>query len=166
MASAKETKEPKGSEKVPPGQTKKKGANPLPYIIIFAILFLVALGVLTWALSVFYKASQCNLDPNIWCSDNWTCQTACPSTDPNDPNTCYTPLAPNGAGPVDPCFCKNISPDGGVTGMAGCINTQINNYCTAESCACPDPIAGANNCLNGCPNTLGKVNPSECTTLA
>lgn len=174
MADAKESKgkEPKKSKgkkeegEVPPGETKKKGANPLPYIIIFALLFLVALGVLSWALSVFYKASQCNLDPTIWCSDNWTCQNACTLSNPDDSNTCQT----SGGQPVDPCFCKNINSSGGITGMASCITTAINSYCAASpdpttgDCACPAPINAASNCLKGCPNQLSQVNPNICTT--
>jgi len=145
-------------EKKAAGETSKKAANPLIYVIIFAILFLVALGVLTWTLSVYYKSSQCALDPNIWCSDSWTCQNVCQLA---DPNTC---LDQNGNS-VNGCFCSNVTPSGGITGIAKCINDNINNYCTPDACDCPSAVQQAGNCVNGCPTQASAINADTCQTF-
>lgn len=126
-------------------ETKKKSADPLPYIIIFAILFLVALGILTWTLDMWYKQHQCALHPNIWCSDNWTCNNAC---------------TPGSA--VSPCFV-NLGP----TGLASCLygpNVAGATACIAPpsetggvACDCPTEMQGAQNCFVGCASKLSDI---------
>ena len=137
--------------------TKKLSADPLPYIIVFAILFLIALGVLTWVLNVFYKSYSCNFYPGIWCSDNWTCQTSCTGA-----------LNPQNL-PVSPCFSSVDS-----TGLASCLygpdapgafvcfstptgGTPIGG--TATSCDCPAnlDISSVHNCFNGCGMNLSQI---------
>lgn len=137
--------------------TKKKSADPLPYIISFAILFLIALGVLTWVLSVFYKSYGCSYYPNIWCSDTWTCQSTCSSG--FIPGTRIVP---------NPCFgSPGSSGSIGPTGLASCLFGPDSNTATVcffaptggppeggtgLSCACPAAMQGPNvlNCFNGC----------------
>jgi len=125
-------------------------ADPLPYIIAFAILFLISLGLLTWVLDVWNKANECAVFPNIWCSDNWTCNNSCPT----------------GLG-FNECF-NNV----GSTGLASCIygpNSAIATTCFtwptggdtgAVACDCTQPMQQqTNNCFSGCPNSLDAVNP-------
>lgn len=129
--------------------TQQQTADPLPYIAIFAVLTLITLGVLTWVLDVWFKEHQCNLNPNIWCSDNWTCNTSCPT----------------GAG-FNSCFTNP-----GSTGLASCLfgpTAAGAMYCSGSSsgtgaviCPCPAGMTGQlNNCFSGCPQNLGDVNPS------
>ena len=63
--------------KAPSDVVVKKTPDPLPYVIIFAILFIIALISVTWLLDVQNKSTQCALYPNYWCADNWTCNNAC-----------------------------------------------------------------------------------------
>lgn len=120
--------------------------NPLPYSITFAILFLILLGILTWVLDVWYKQNQCALEPNIWCSDNWTCN-----------NTCPTGLS------VNECFINS-----GSTGLASCLygpNAPGARICFNTpsgtgglSCNCPTNMTTqTNNCFSGCPQNLRSI---------
>src|SRR5690606_22735809 len=114
--------------------------NPLPYIITFGILVILTLAALTWMLQQWYRETQCVLDPNIWCSDQWTCNNSCPTGSSN--NECFINLGP--------------------TGLASCLygpNSAIATVCftpptggTGTSCNCPPELVGiTNNCLAGCP---------------
>lgn len=124
-------------------------ADPLPYIIVFAILFVGALAALTWMLGVWFKEHQCALNPNIWCSDTWQCNNNCP--------TGFTGSA---------CFLHGT----GTTGLASCLfgpTAAGANICIPagvptggipENCNCPAGITGAtNNCLGSCPQNLSGV---------
>ena len=123
--------------------------NPLPYIIVFAILFLVMLGVLTWALGVWYKESQCVLDPNIWCSDNWTCNTSCGTG--YSGNACFVNVGSTG---LASCI---FGP--GATGATVCLTTPSGTGGVA--CDCPDPMeAQTNNCFSGCGINFSDMNPN------
>ena len=96
---------------------EKRKADPLLYIIIFAILFLITLGLLTWVLDVYNKQLQCAANPNLWCSDKWTCTQTC-QLDPNT-NACVPPQNQFQTGqptPVNPCFCAAL----GTTRLASC----------------------------------------------
>lgn len=140
---------------VTPTTSQRDIADPLPYVIIFAILFLVALGVLTWTLGVWYKANQCAIYPNIWCSDSWTCDKPCPQG-----------FAAN------PCFQST-----GTTGLASCLfgpNAPGATVCFTPpsetggvACACPTGMASQNrNCFAGCAQNLGDVaNNAHCCCL-
>lgn len=129
-------------------QSIPETADPLPYIITFAVLFLISLGVLTWVLDELFKSHECVLHPNIWCSDNWTCSSSCPT-----------------GGGQNECF---VNP--GATGLASCIfgpSSAIANTCITAAtgglaCECPAPVAGTNTCLAGCAQSLGAV-PSSAT---
>lgn len=144
--------------------TKKKSADPLPYIISFAILFLIALGVLTWVLSVFYKSYGCAYYPNIWCSDNWTCQTTCtggyiPGTN-IIANSCFGSSGSTATiGPTGLASCL-FGP--GATGATVCFNAPTGGPPTGGtglSCDCPAGMQGSDvlNCFNGCGLGLEKV---------
>ncbi|CAH6421708.1 Hypothetical protein HVR_LOCUS1348 [uncultured virus] len=147
--------------------TKKKSADPLPYIIIFAILFLIALGLLTWVLGTFYKSHACSLYPNIWCSDNWSCNTVCPGGN--------NPVSPQGQ-PVNPCFgnAAYVGPGGGsASGLSSCIfgptamgatacfatpsGGDTGGGGTGLACDCPTGMSGIQNCFNGCAINLTSI---------
>lgn len=121
--------------------------NPIPYLITFAILFLILLGVFTWALSIWYKEFQCGSNPNIWCNDDWTCARACTIE------------------PVDDCFKNNNKP-----GLASCLygpNSAAATACyipptdgdpNTPACTCPVLMTNTDNCFSGCPSGLSDVN--------
>jgi len=146
----------------------KKSADPLPYIIVFAILFLIALGILTWVLDVLYKSYGCNFYPNIWCSDDWTCQTSC--TGGVNPqglpvNSCFSSIGTTG---LASCLFGPKAPGGSV-----CVNTPTGGPPTggtATSCDCPTGMQGNNvkNCFNGCGiniNGIGKQQVCCCNEI-
>lgn len=131
-------------------KTKRQTADPLPYIIIFAILFLVALGILTWTLDMWYKQHQCALHPNIWCSDNWTCNNPCPTGYTG--NQCFVNLGPTG---LASCIYGPSA-----AGATACLNPPAETGGTA--CSCPTGIQSANNCFIGCAGRLSDVAGSDC----
>ena len=122
---------------------KREIANPLPYLITFTLLFLIALGVLTWVLDVWYKTNQCIQNPNIWCSNDWTCNnigTACPNG-----NACFS------------------NPNFGVTGLANClfgIGSPLLQRCEGNTepggvaCVCPTNMTKTNNCFSSCATSI------------
>lgn len=125
-------------------------ADPLPYIITFAILFVIALGLLTWAIGKGFAANQCVLQPNIWCSDNWTCNNSCPTGDTTH-NSCFQNIGPTGLascifGPNSAIANTCVAPTNGDTGAVACDCNQATSQQT-------------NNCLSNCPQNLQQVNP-------
>ena len=134
---------------------QKKGANPLPYIISFAVLFVVTLVVLTWVLDVFYKAQACGTYPNIWCSDTWTCTNNCPGA-----------VNPSGY-PVSQCF-ENV----GTTGLSSCLfgpNAAGATACYFTpsgdgglSCDCVASMQNTPNCYSGCAQSLDDITGPCC----
>lgn len=137
-------------------------AEPLPYIIAFAILFLILLAVLTWTIDLYNKAHKCELEPNIWCFDTWQCNNNCAGSTNNDGQ------------PVNACFDNATGP----TGLASCLfgpdSTQASlcftppNTGTNElACACTEELTNTrSSCLANCPQSLGDV-PADavcCTT--
>lgn len=130
-------------------QTKKVSADPLPYVIVFAILFLGALATLTWALDVWYKANQCAVYPNFWCSDNWTCNNSCPTG--QNFNSCFNNIQGTGLasclfGPhsaiATTCF---VAPTGTTGG-------------TGLSCECTSGMQNAPNCFRNCATNFQTTN--------
>lgn len=146
-------------------QSNKQSPDLLPYIIVFAILFFIALGVFTWFLDVFYRDHACSLFPNIWCSDNWTCNTNC--TGGRGPMNL----------PVSPCFTSV-----GVTGLASCLygpDAPGATVClkapkigptaggTGLSCDCPTGMSSTggtiiSNCFNQCAINLESIGQPTC----
>jgi hypothetical protein len=124
--------------------------DALPYVIIFAILFLIALGVFTWTLDMWYKQYQCSIYPNIWCSDNWTCNEACPEGFTGE--RCFVTLGSTG---LASCIYGPKAP-----GATVCLNPPSNP--NEASCSCPTGIQVTNNCLVGCASQLGEVSNSDC----
>jgi hypothetical protein len=133
-------------------------ANPLPYIITFAIMFLIMLAVLTWVLVVYNQMYSCGLNPNIWCFDDWQCNKVC------------TPDSPGAIG-ASPCF-SDAAIATGPTGLYGCVlgpDAAAATYCngtgttddTQPLCNCPAPVEGVSNCLTGCATTLGGVGGTD-----
>jgi len=141
--------------------------NTLPYILLFAILFLVALGVLTWVLDVYNKAHQCSQYPNIWCSDNWTCNNSCGGgiTGGYTVNSCFESVQPTGLasclyGPNSPTatICLNVPTTGPTVGGTGL------------ACDCPTGMTDPSvmNCFNGCAfdlNSVGQPQVCCCTDI-
>ena len=128
----------------------RASANILPYIIVFAILFFVMLVALSWTLSIWSKSNQCAGYPNIWCADDWVCNTSCP--------TGYT---------GNSCFVENSA-----TGLASCLMgpdsaqaTLCFNFATgttgALACECTNAMSDTQNCFSGCPQTLSDINNSS-----
>ena len=123
--------------------SKKASANPLPYVIVFAILFLVGLVALTWTLGVYYKANQCAIYPNIWCADNWVCN-----------NTCGGGFTGNA--------CFGLS---GSTGLSSCLfgpNSTTAQVCfqvpeAGLSCTCTTGMQQTNNCFSGCAQDFASI---------
>ena len=151
---------------------KKETAPPdmLPYVIIFAILTLIVLGLLTWVIGEWYAARQCFTDPNIWCFDTWQCNSNCPAgTPPLDQAGCFTEatnqsgLASCIYGPdsflANFCF-GNYTPTGptgdtGSTGSTG--DTGSTGPTGGPACECLLPQGITNNCMAGCPSDLSHV---------
>lgn len=126
--------------------THRDVADPLPYVIIFAILFLVALGVLTWTLGVWYKANQCAIFPNIWCSDNWTCDKPC--SPGFRANPCFQSTGTTG---LASCLFGPNAP-----GATVCLNTPAGTGGVA--CSCPTGMANQSmNCFAGCGQNLSEI---------
>ena len=131
-------------------ETTRQIADPLPYIIIFGILFLVALVAFTWMLDMWYKANQCFLYPNIWCSDNWTCNNSCPTG--LNVSECFINLGPTGLasclyGPDAPGARVCLTPPSETGGVA---------------CPCPAEMQGIANCFSGCAQNLNTTTGSVC----
>lgn len=153
---------PKPTSKESTTQPVKSNKHILVYVIVFAIQFLVILGLLTWVLGVYYQNNACGLYPNIWCSDMWTCNTVCQGGDnPVNPqglpvNRCYgqaeyigsTGLASCVFGPDAPgatvCFTAPTGPPTGGTGLG---------------CDCISEMQGplVTSCFNGCAANLDDV---------
>jgi len=126
-------------------------ADPLPYIIIFAFLFFIVLGMLTWVLDLIFKQHSCSIYPNIWCSDNWTCNDSCPTG--SNFNSCFNNIGPTG---LASCI---FGPDS-IQGTL-CLTVPSVTGGTATSCNCTTGMSQqTNNCLAGCPQTIGGINPN------
>lgn len=150
---------------VPFKKDKMVQSSPVPYLISFLILFIIALGVLTWMLGNFYKAHQCSINPNIWCGDTWTCTNLCPTE--NGETVGPTNL------PVNSCF--GASGPSGPTGLASCLygpqSFQASVCFSAATgsdpdqllCTCPSTLnQEVANCFGGCGINLSSVQSSLC----
>lgn len=140
------------------------GSDPLIYIIIFAILFFVALFILTWVLDQYFKAYNCSLAPNIWCSDTFSCN-----------NTCTGSVSPSGD-PVSPCFAQDFTT--GTTGLASCLfgpeaegatlcfNSPTGSNPSALACECIETMNNIPNCLSNCSQFIDQLPPdSPCCNI-
>lgn len=130
--------------------SKNKSVDPLPYIIIFAVLFFIALGVLTWALGAVYREHECAFYPNIWCSDDWSCNNVCPAGYPG--NECFVTHGPGSTGLASCIFGPNAP------GHDVCYNTPPGTGGVA--CGCPTGMTDqTNNCFSGCAFNFNDMNP-------
>lgn len=123
-------------------------SNPLPYIIVFFALTLVFLGVLTWSISVYYKANRCEFEPSIWCSDAWTCQKACTGSEPELNNACF-----NKTTNILSCLYADVT----ARLVDPCTNPSGLNDLNALSCPCSVPLDSAPSCLASCAVGLSGV---------
>ena len=132
----------------PPGQS-----SPLPYIIIFALLVIILVVAITFAVYYWSQSHLCGTQAHIWCSDTWTCTTACAagstghSTCFNQPNLGATGLASCLYGPT--ASGAHLCYDPPTTGTDG-----VSCECTAEM------AAQTSNCLSGCASKISAVNPN------
>lgn len=124
----------------------------VPYIIVFAILYIVFLVVVTWALRIYSEAYQCSANLNIWCYDDWRCTNQCPDTRLD----------------VNPCFRDPRAT--GPTGLASCIwgpNNPRAQACQPPedappdpnllACDCPADLNAVDSCLRGCPSKIENI---------
>lgn len=125
----------------------KKFKEFFPWLIVFVILFFVTLASLTWTINVINQAISCEIEPNIWCSNNWVCTKACNNS-----------LDPNGD-PVSSCFNTT-------QGVAECLygpNSSTSTLCFNPSsdnqpvCNCPNVLSGTPNCLTNCTDDLNSL---------
>ena len=124
-------------------------ADPLPYIVVFAILFYISLGLLTWVLYEFNKAWQCPLNPNIWCADDFTCTNSCSEGNSNGQpvNSCFISVRDSG---LASCLFGPMT-----SGATACFAYES----TASSCICSNIMTSptTNSCFNSCPLHLADV---------
>lgn len=142
----------------------KEAPDPLPYIITFAILFVITMAVLTWALYEWYQSQQCGLEPNFWCSDDWVCGTGCTAGatgDAPDTSACFYSLQIGSTGYQGIGSCL-YGPESSIA--LSCGNHGQPAGSGVPLCACVIQ-AGANNCLSGCPTSLAGQNASRCNCV-
>ena len=131
-------------------QDNSKQINPLPYTIVFTLLFIVTLGVLTWTLGKFNQRNQCALYPNIWCSDNWNCNTSCTggTSSAGPVNNCFSSVGPTGLGS---CLFGPNAP-----GATVCLNPPTGTS-DQPSCDCPNNMQSTPSCFSGCGQSLDDI---------
>ena len=124
----------------------KQYINPLPYVIAFAVLSIILMVVVSWFITLDYSLKQCILEPNFWCSNQWTCETKCPQG--SGKNACFTD-APSG--------------------LADCLfgpNSKVSNLCewteNTGSLLCDCDVTNANNCFNNCPLAISQTSVCCC----
>lgn len=122
------------------------GVDPLPYIVVFVLLFVGLLIALTWTLDQWYKEHQCVLQPNIWCSDDWTCNSSCPTG--SDFNACFNSVGPTG---LASCLF------GPASAVATLCYPQASTPTGSTVCACTPGMSSTNNCFSGCASTLDNI---------
>lgn len=111
-------------------------------LLVFLGLLLIFFGVLSWLISEINSNNACQLNPSIWCYNDWTCQNTCSGVDGN----------------INPCYNQK-------EGLAECLfglDSDQANFCTADSCPCVPPIESAGNCFKGCPTQKDEI---TCSTL-
>lgn len=138
----------------------KNNYGIIPYIIVFAVLFIISLILLTWMLDVWYKSRTCQYNSEIWCSDNWICNTKATKQEGAAFSTCPSSSGEND-GPINiysECFTEADKP-----GLASCLfglTSHIATICGAtaskddKTCGCPpaDLYTETGNCLLNCAN--------------
>lgn len=119
------------------------------YATSFAILFVLTVVISIMALSKYHTAYYCSINPNIWCWDDWQCENN--STDNNQSN----------------CFSTAADGNPGLLSCLAGANSTTAKLCEDgnENCVCPDPIEGADNCLQGCPGNFSEVTDACKTKL-
>lgn len=111
-------------------------------LLVFLILIFALFISLSWLISEVNAGNACQLDPNIWCYNDWTCQNTCSGQD----------------GTINSCYNQK-------EGLAECLfglDSPQANFCTADNCPCVVPLESADNCFNGCPSQRNQIN---CSTL-
>lgn len=129
-------------------------ASELPYVIVYAVLFFVIIGLGLYIMHLYMTLHYCQTDPNIWCYD-YECAVQCPL------NTATPPQAINPSNQVVN-ICYNST--AGFSGLVDCLygpNSAQANACIADPTtpdtdepACPCAIGGTSNCLAGCAQTI------------
>lgn len=119
------------------------------YTTTFAIFFVLTIVFSILAFSKYHTAYYCSIDPNVWCWNDWQCENN--STD-NSQSSCFATAADGNMGLLS-CLA-------GPTSKAATLCEDGN-----EDCVCPDPIEGADNCLQGCPLNFSLVTDACKTKL-
>jgi hypothetical protein len=135
-------------------ETPATGPNLIPYVAVFAVLLLSALGLLSYVLSTYYHSHACAVNPNIWCFDTWGCTSNCTGgVDPQGRavSTCFE----NATGPTGLASCL-FGPNS--AGATLCFTAPTGNAPgQGVGCDCPTGMAGASNCFAGCAKNLTTV---------
>tara|TARA_Y100001936_G_C15576580_1_gene409877 strand:+ start:113 stop:502 length:390 start_codon:yes stop_codon:yes gene_type:complete len=114
------------------------------YSIIIFILSIILLPIWYYTLYYYYQDYQCASNPNIWCWNDFTCQT------PSQDSSCY-----------------NLQSDSLPQCLYGA-DTPVAQNCLAENnengtCTCPQSLDDTtSNCFASCP--VGRSNVSDNTT--
>lgn len=118
--------------------------------LVFAVLYVVMLLILAWAITQYSQAHDCETDPNISCYDDWYCQRKCTLEEkPADLD-------------ISPCYY-----DTNTESLVSCLYKPFNEACIGQGdtndpnsmCYCD---ANANNCLNGCKVSGRPANENVC----
>lgn len=136
---------------------QRETADPLPYVIVFALLVFIWLAIVTWTLDVWFKANQCASLPGIWCSDTWTCNNSCP-TGPNT-NPCFTAFG-TAANGLASCIWGPNAPGATVCLFAPTGGTAGTTAADEVSCTCTTGMQLAPNCFSACAQNLSSIDTS------
>ena len=120
--------------------------------IVFVILVAVVIGLTTWLIYLINANNSCQLNPNIWCYNDWTCNTKATNQDAN------------------PCFSKTFTNQGD-DNLTECLygpQSSVANACfagdTDDEGPCSCALTTADNCLNNCPGSTNAINQSTCSS--
>jgi len=137
--------------------------DPLIFIIVFAILFVILLILTTYYLDLNNRLLGCQFKPNIWCFNDWTC----PSQSGGAPACEGKPVCPSDAPPTSNCVNVCYTNNGTInslgqsaTGLLDCLvgpNSQAAKVCggvpaNPNEPACGCDIATTNSCFSNCPS--------------
>lgn len=116
--------------------------------IVFVLLVSVITGLTTWLIRLVFENNNCQLDPNIWCYNDWKCNS--PASGPG----------------INPCFGET-DPSPNLTECLYGPTSSVANQCytSAGACGCNSDLQQANNCFNSCPGTTADISTANCSTL-
>lgn len=125
--------------------------NPITYIIPFFILVIVALITITWIAYLGNQVDGCATNPEIWCRDDWKCESNCS----NHNVSCYN----NGNAKTGLASCI-FGPDSQLAKILKAYNDN-----DTDAVQCITSMKDANNCFNGCAGSKNMINKNTCSSL-